>query len=195
MTAAHPGFTSPRLADMRTVLDDVALPDRERRAVESALADVENDWQGRKQESYAHGVDERDRLHTEVLDVAGEFIDQIAEARDDVLNGRRNGRETRAWLRDARADFGKLVEQHRGIIASETALAAREAQDPADFQDETFARFPRLVNGAVTLAAKVRDILSRPRRVAAPYQTRDEIERAQDDLVRELKRFPAIRPR
>jgi hypothetical protein len=190
--AMHPGLTSPRLADMRMVLDEV-MSDRERRAVESALSDVETEWKGKKKESYEQGVAERDRLHTEVLDVAGQFIDQIAEARDDVRNGRRSGREMRAWLRDARADFDKLVEQHRGILASEASLAAQESQDAAAYQDQFFARFPRLASSAPTLASRVREILSRPRRPATtPYQTREELDRAQDELVRELRRFPAL---
>ena len=122
----HPGFTSPRLADMRLVLDEVPLADRERRAVETALAGVETEWQTKKQESYGQGVAERDRQHGEVIGAAEQFIDAIAEARDDVRNGRRSGREVRAWLRDARADFDKLVEQHRGDASGESRATVYE---------------------------------------------------------------------
>lgn len=190
----HPGLNSPRLIEMRTVLDDVALPDRERRAIEAALAGIQAEWETKKQEAYSEGVAERDRQHHEVLDVAQVFIDDITERRDDVLNGRRSGREVRAWLRDARADFAKLMQQHRGILASEAKLAEMEGQDPAEFQNGFFARFPSLARGAPTLAQRAGEILRRPRRSATgPVgQTKEEFDAAQDALVRELKRFPAM---
>lgn len=190
----HPGLNSTRLADMRTVLDEVALPDRERRAVEAALAGIQAEWENRKQQAYGEGVAERDRQHHEVLDAAEAFIDEITGRRDDVRNGRRTGREVRAWLRDARADFAKLVQQHQGIIASEAKLAEMEAQDPAAYQAQTFARFPSLANSGPTLAQRAGEILRRPRRSAtgSAGQTKEELDAAQDELVSALKRFPAI---
>ena len=68
-----------------------------------------------------------------------------------------------------------------------------EAQDPADYQDETCARFPVVAKGAPTLAGRGAEFISRPRRENTPYQTREELDKAQDDLVHELKRFPARR--
>lgn len=187
MTTQHPGLTSPRLADMRTVLDEVAMSPREQRAVEAALADIETEWTTKKMDAYGQGVAERDRQHHEVLDAAEAFIDAVVERQDDVRNGRRSAKDVRAWLRDARAEFDKLVEQHRGVTASEARLAEQEAQDVADYQDDLFRRMPRLVSSAPTLVSRVREILSRPRQSAtAPYQTQEDANRGQDDLVRAL---------
>lgn len=183
----HPGLTSPRLADMRAVVDEIALSPREQRAVESALADIEKEWQDRKMDAYGQGVAERDRQHHEVIDAAEAFIDAVVERQEDVRNGRRTGREVRAWLRDARADFDKLIEQHRGVMASEARLAEQESQDVADYQHELFRRMPQLVPSSPTLLVRVREILSRPRQSAtAPSQTQEDADRAQDDLVRAL---------
>ena len=111
-----------------------------------------------------------------------------------MRNGRQTGREVRAWLRDVRADFAKLMQQHQGIIASEANLAAMEGQDPAAYQAQTFARFPSLAKGAPTLAQRAGEILRRPRRTATgpTPQTQEEFDAAQDELVRALKRFPAL---
>lgn len=196
--SVHPGFNSPRLADMRAVLDEIVLSDRQRRAVETAIAEVEADWEGRKREAYGEGVAERDRLHFDVIDAAEQFIDAVVERQDDVRNGRRTGKEVRAWLRDARAAFDEIVEQHRGVTASEAKLSAMDATPVDDYQNERLSRSSALgASSFPTLGAKLQDIMRRSRRTTpAPYQTREDFDAGQDALVRELKRFPAIgRPR
>jgi hypothetical protein len=157
----HPGYSSSKLVDMRRVLDEEPLSDRDRRAVQSALGEIEGEWQDRHRTHYQQGIEARDGQHGEVLDVAEQFVEAIAERRDDVRNGRRPANEVRAWLRDARAAFEQLTQQHRGIEASEEELAAFEGMDVAEFQADRFARFPGAMAGHVTLGQKIAEVQQR----------------------------------
>lgn len=193
---SHPGLSSPDLTEMRRVLDEVALPDRDRRAVQTALAEIEGHWKNQHQESYGAGVTERDRLHDEVLTVVDQFHTRVSEAIDDVRNGRRTAKEVRSWLRDVHTDHQRLTEQHRGITAREDGLAKYEAMSPEDFQAEQFRRFPMLTKAAPTIAAKVTEQSYRP--PAVPRQSQSQADADQDALAAEISREfgrPASPPR
>jgi len=193
----HPGFTSLRLADMRRVFDEVPMSDRDRRIYQSALNKIEAEWQTRHQDAYGTGLNARDDQHDQVIEVAGQFSDLMAEAIDDVRNGRRSPTEVRSWLRDVRNDFQKLTQQHEGIEISEGRLAGFESMDLADFQADQLTRFPPLANGMSTLAAraqeiaKAREVASRPRQ----NLSREQMDADQDALARALRRFSALNDR
>lgn len=185
----HPGFTSPRLCDMRRVLDEVPLSARDHRAAEKALADIEAEWQGKHRDAYTAGVDARDNQHDEVLTVTEQFRELIAETIDDVRNGRRSPKEVRSWLRDVHADHGRLADQHRGIEATEDRLSEYEAMSPDDYQAQVFERHPLLVQGATTLRGKAQDNASRVQPASGAGMSDDD----QDALIRELGGRPGPR--
>lgn len=193
---SHPGLSSPDLTEMRRVLDEVALPDRDRRALETALAEIEGHWKNQHRESYGAGVAERDRLHDEVLTVVEQFHSRVTEAIDDLRNGRCSHKDVRTWLRDVHTDHQRLTEQHRGIAAREDGLAEYEAMSPEDYQAEQLRRFPLLAKAAPTLAVKVAEHSYRP--PAVPRKSQSQADADQDALAAEMSREfgrPASPPR
>ena len=63
----HPGLNSPRLADMRAVLDEVALSNNERHQIASALSEVESEREAQRREGYGHALGVRDDQHAAVM--------------------------------------------------------------------------------------------------------------------------------
>ena len=185
----HPGLTSPRLADMRTALDEMNLSDRERREIEAALASIESEWADKRREAYDQAIKIRDGQHEEVIQVTEAFVETIAERYDDVRNGRRSPQEVRAWLRDVRADFDVLSRQHHGIETSEDRLEAMDAMSVDDYQAQRLARLSSLGASAPTLAGRIAETTRQQRSSAnGPRRSREEIDAEQDDLVRALGR-------
>ncbi|GAA1203214.1 hypothetical protein [Pseudonocardia alaniniphila] len=187
-SGSHPGYMSPRLADMRRVLDEEPLSDKQRRLVQRALADIEGDWKNSHTDAYERGLAARDEQHDEVLEVAGMFCSQISDAHEDVRHGRKSAAEVRAWLRDVRADFEKLTQQHRGIEASEDSLAQLEAMDLDDYQEQQFTRFPLVRQGAPTLNSKLQTIASRREAPRFSALSKAQMDADQDELQRVLRR-------
>ncbi|MCE0764826.1 hypothetical protein LWC35_18215 [Pseudonocardia kujensis] len=184
----HPGMFSPRIADMRQLLEDEDLNDTARRRIETAIEEIDTEWSNRKRSGYEKGIAERDRNHEEVLAAVGEFRDAVAQATDDVRNGRRPADDVRKWLRDVRADFDKLTKWHRGIEASEQRLTDVEAMTASDYQEAQFERFPLTMNGATTLGAKLAEYANRRPAHRGPRLSKAQIDAEQDTLLKELRR-------
>lgn len=189
----HDGLSSSLLRDMRPVLDDVVMADRQRRLVETVISTVEANWQTQRQEKYADALAVRDREHQTVLDVASQFLELIAERAEDVRNGRRAPEEVRGWLRDVQASHQTLTKLHRGVESTEDELSELEAMSPDDFQAKQYERFPLLVDGSPTLAALVEAEASRVR-MKAMMPSKQQMDADQDAMLAERGiRFPASR--
>lgn len=188
----HPGLNSPRLADMRAVLDEVALSNNERYQIESALSEIEADWENQRRTAYDHALGVRDDQHDEVIQVAGEFDALLAERYDDVRHGRCSPQEARAWLRDVRADFDVLTRQHRGIETSEDRLEAMESQSVDTYQAERLARLSTLGASSPTLMTKIAESIREQERrsvnQSVQHRSKEEIDAEQDALARALRR-------
>jgi hypothetical protein len=186
----HPGLNSPRLADMRAVLDEVALSNNERHEIELALSDIEADWESKRREAYDHALGVRDDQHDEVIGAADAFGGVIAEWYDNVRNGRCSPQEARAWLRDVRADFDVLTGQHRGIETSEDRLAAMDTMSVDTYQAERLARLSSLGASSPTLMTKIAEFRREQERRSQANgfrRSKEEIDAEQDALVRALR--------
>jgi hypothetical protein len=187
----HPGLSSPRIADMRQLLESEELNDTARRRVETAIEEIETVWANRKREGYDKGVAERDRNHAELLEATNQFRELIKQRADDVRNGRWSAAEARSWLRDVRADFDKLTRWHRGIESSEERLTEVDAMTVDQFQAAQFTRFPMTAGASPTLAAKLaEDANRRTSRRTGPGLSKAQIDADQEALARGVGRHP-----
>lgn len=148
--------------DMRAHIDDVALSPRQRQAVESAISRVEKHWQDRKMADYQAGVERRDRLHGEVVQLADDARAKTKELTSQVEAGLLSPREARSKLRDLLGYHAQMVEQHNAVNEMEPVLAAKEAMPAADYQAECFQRFGSDRQSSRPLGEEVRRYLNRP---------------------------------
>jgi hypothetical protein len=90
-----------------------------------------------------------------------------------------------AWLRDVDADFRRLTEAHKGVIASDDRLTVFVQMSPDEYQAEQYQRFPALENAAPTLN---RVIGNSTERRQSRRLSREQIDAEQAEIARVLGR-------
>lgn len=167
-------LNTKKLSDMRGAADSLPLSPNDRRAVDTAIGRVESHWAQRKQEQYNDGLAQRDKAHSEVIEVAKATREAAKEKLDAIKNGRVSAKEAGAWLRDVVGYHQQLTEQHNAVISTEASLAEFESVGVDDFQEQQFNRFPYLQQDAPTLQKTVKEVIADSGARATQRQARAE---------------------
>jgi hypothetical protein len=156
-------WNAKRLTEIRTMIDSTPLVPSGREAAEGGLQWLRRHWIDKHERAYGDQLGKRDIQHENLRREVARYRSEAPGIADKVSHGRMKLAEANAWLRDALAAHGRLLDEHHAIDASEAVLEQFEAMSPEEYQVDIFDRLPQMEVSAVRFENAVKAHLDESR--------------------------------
>lgn len=144
-----------RISELKKMRDEVPFTSEDRDLFDAGFALIEKHWADRQQSTYDDAMERHTTQHEQVWKTANDSTVAIKELTSYLNRGRGDVDKARVLLRDKRAEYSRLYDQHDALIAAQQEIARQYTLSPADYQRQVTERIPAARSSSLTIGRAI----------------------------------------